>query len=136
MALRTRWRDGSSSAKGSVVVSVTDFTCANPLDMPAIFRAGMTLRRSWPDLSGAIGLWLWTIPLRRRCGSISIWQDETALNHFVAWPPHVAIMRRFRHRGTIRAHTWESDRFDPAETWLRAHQILNQAGRPSQSVPL
>ncbi|MFI0482074.1 hypothetical protein [Actinomadura sp. 9N215] len=135
MMLRSPWRDGPSSAAGPVLVSVTDFTCANPLDLPAIYRAGMDLRRSWPDLEGAVGLWLWSLPLRRRSGSVSVWDDEAALKRFVAWPPHVAIMRRFRSRGTTRAHTWEADRFDRAGTWTRALRVLDQAGRPSQSAP-
>ncbi|WUH96653.1 hypothetical protein OHR68_24140 [Spirillospora sp. NBC_00431] len=133
--MRSPWREGPASATGPVLVSVTDFTCANPLHMPAVFRAGMALREGWPGLEGAVGLWLWSYPLSRRCGSVSVWEDEAALKRFVAWPPHVAIMRRFRHRGTIRAHTWEADRFEPRETWGRARRVLDQAGSPSQTAP-
>ncbi|MGH3239114.1 MAG: hypothetical protein ACRDNL_01970 [Spirillospora sp.] len=135
MMLRSPWRQGSSRATGLILVSVTDFTYANPLHMPAVFRAGMSLRDGWPELEGAVGLWLWSSPLSRRCGSVSVWEDEAALKKFVAWPPHVAIMRRFRRRGTIQAQTWEADHFDPGETWGRARRVLDQAGRPSQSVP-
>ncbi|MFB4308058.1 hypothetical protein [Actinomadura sp. GTD37] len=134
MALTTPWRAGAVRASGPVLVSVTDFTCADPLDLPRIFRAGMALRRSWPDLDGAVGLWLWAEPLRRRCGSVSVWTGDAALRGFVAWPPHVEIMRRFRGRGTIRAHTWEAERFDPAATLARAERVLGQAEAASQTV--
>ncbi|MEV3920401.1 hypothetical protein [Actinomadura coerulea] len=134
--LRTRWRAGSVRATGPVLVSVTDFTCAHALDLPRAFHAGMALRRSWPDLEGAVGLWLWTDLRRRRCGSVSVWTGDAALRGFVAWPPHVAIMRRFRRRGTIRADTWWADAFDPAGTWARAERALAQAeaGAGSQGI--
>ena len=61
--------------------------------------------------------------------------DNADLHRFVAWPPHVAIMRRFRDRGTVRAHTWTADGFDPAETWTRVARLLGQAGEPSQTAP-
>ncbi|MES9541103.1 MULTISPECIES: hypothetical protein [unclassified Actinomadura] len=124
--LRTAWRAGPVRATGPVLVSVTDFTCARPLDLARAFRAGMALRRSWPELEGAVGLWLWTDLRRRRCGSVSVWTDEAALRGFVAWPPHVAVMRGFRRRGTIRAGTWQTEAFEPAETWARAERVLAQ----------
>ncbi|WP_433478111.1 hypothetical protein ACQPZP_14390 [Spirillospora sp. CA-142024] len=132
--MRSPWRAGPAAGDGPVLVSVTDFTCANPLDLPKVFRAGMDLRRAWPDLEGAVGVWLWARPLRRRCGSVSVWTDEAALKRFVGWPPHVAIMRRFRNRGTIHAHTWEADRFDPAETWARAGRLPAQAEAPAGAM--
>ncbi|MEU9020618.1 hypothetical protein [Actinomadura sp. NPDC048394] len=129
------WRPGPAAGNGPVLVSVTDFTCAHPSDLPKVYRAGLDLRRAWPGLEGAVGLWLWTKPLRLRSGSVSIWETREDLHRFVAWPPHVAIMRRFRNRGAIRAHTWTADRFDPAETWARAARLLAQAGEPSQTAP-
>ncbi|MFA1547324.1 hypothetical protein [Actinomadura chokoriensis] len=134
MAMRSSWRPGPADGGGPVLVSVTDFTCANPLDLPEVFKAGMTLRRSWPELDGAVGLWLWSRPLRRRCGSVAVWTDEAALRRFVGWPPHVEIMRRFRHRGTIRSHTWRADSFDPEETWARAAGCLAQAEAAPRTV--
>lgn len=135
-SLRSPWQAGPAAAAGPVLVSVTDFTCAHALDLPSVFRAGMALRRSWPDLEGAVGLWLWSRPRQRRCGSVSVWTDEAALRRFVGWPPHVAIMRRFRDRGTIRAHAWRADAFDPVEVWARAEGVLAQAdaGAGSQTA--
>ncbi|TDD66253.1 hypothetical protein [Actinomadura rubrisoli] len=133
MELRTSWRRGPAKSRGPILVSVTDFT-GTARDLPRIYRAGLELRRAWPDLEGAVGLWLWTRPLQRRSGSVSIWTTEADLHRFVAWPPHVAIMRRFRHRGRIRAHTWEVDHFDPGQIWARAHQLLDaQPEAPSHT---
>ncbi|MDL4818006.1 hypothetical protein [Actinomadura opuntiae] len=129
------WRPGPADGRGPVLVSVTDFTCDHATDLPEVYRAGLTLRRAWPDLQGAVGLWLWTKPLQLRCGSVSIWETTEDLHRFVAWPPHVAIMRRFRNRGAIRASTWTADAFDPAETWTRAARVLAQTGTSSQTAP-
>ncbi|WP_199747592.1 hypothetical protein [Actinomadura sp. WAC 06369] len=125
MAVRTRWLAGPAAAPGPVLVSVTDFTCARARDLPGVARAGMALRRSWPELPGAVGLWLWSLPLERRSGSVSVWTDEAALRGFVRLPEHVAIMRRYRGRGEIRAVTWEADAFDRAATWERAARFLD-----------
>ncbi|MBE1535024.1 hypothetical protein [Actinomadura algeriensis] len=133
--MRTRWLAGPAPASGPVLVSVTGFTCARARDLPGVFRAGTTLRRSWPELPGAVGLWLWSVPLERRCGSVSVWTDGAALRGFVRLPAHVAIMRRYRGRGEIRTASWETDAFDPAATWARAGRFLAQAGVPSQTEP-
>ncbi|WP_067461829.1 hypothetical protein [Actinomadura macra] len=122
--MRTRWRPGPAEADGPVLISVTDFT-GNACDLPSIYQAGLSLRRAWPDLGGAVGLWLWSKPLQRRSGSVSVWKTTADLHRFVAWPPHVAIMRRFRTRGQIHSHTWTADRFDPTEIWARTQVLLS-----------
>ncbi|MEV5827063.1 hypothetical protein AB0L25_15920 [Spirillospora sp. NPDC052242] len=135
MAVRTHWLAGPATAPGPVLVSVTDFTCTRARDLPGVVRAGMALRRSWPELPGAVGLWLWSLPRERRCGSVSVWRDGAALHGFVRLPEHVAIMRRYRGRGEIRTVTWEADAFDPAATWARAARVIDQPGVPSQTDP-
>ncbi|OLT36963.1 hypothetical protein BJF79_06155 [Actinomadura sp. CNU-125] len=129
--LRSAWTPGPAPlpapGSGSLLVAVTDFTCARARDLPGVFRAGTALRRSWPDLPGAVGLWLWSLPRERRCGSVSVWTDGAALRGFVRLPEHVAIMRRYRDRGEIRSVTWETDAadvFDRAATWARAELVL------------
>jgi hypothetical protein len=123
--LRTRWTPGpAAGVAGPVLVSVTDFRASRPLDLPSVYRAGLTLRRAWPDLTGAVGMWLWTEPLQGRCGSVSIWQDEQALHRFVAWPDHVTIMRRFRGRGRLRSTTWTATQPDP-DIWSHARSYLS-----------
>ncbi|MEJ3746149.1 hypothetical protein WEI85_23030 [Actinomycetes bacterium KLBMP 9797] len=123
--IRTRWTPGpAADATGPVLVSVTDFRAGRRGDLPGVYRAGLRLRRGWPRLTGAVGMWLWTAPLQGRCGSVSIWTDEKALHGFVAWPEHVAIMRRYRGRGELRSTTWTLARRDHAEIWVRAEAYL------------
>ncbi|NUW41883.1 hypothetical protein [Nonomuraea rhodomycinica] len=127
--LRSRWTPGEAvGATGTVLVSVTDFRADRLRDLPGVYRAGLALRRAWPELPGAVGMWLWTEPLRGRCGSVSIWRDETALRRFVAWPDHVAVVRRYRGRGRLRSTTWTALRRDPG-FWDRVRAHLSEEVR-------
>jgi hypothetical protein len=133
--LRTRWTPGpAASTVGPVLISVTDFQANRLRDLPGIYHAGLTLRRAWPHLAGAVGMWLWTNPRQGRCGSVSIWQDEKALHRFVAWPDHVTIMRRYRGRGQLRSITWTGTQPDPA-VWAQARSYLSgdEPGHKNQS---
>ena len=123
--VRTRWRSGpDASTDGSVLVSMTDFTSDTFRDLPGIARAGFELRRAWPQLEGAIGMWLWAEPLARRTGSVSVWSSEEALRRFVRWPAHTAIMRKYRGRGAIRATTWWAENVDQTDIWRSARSWL------------
>ncbi|MFI6856727.1 hypothetical protein [Streptomyces sp. NPDC050416] len=109
---------------GPLIVSVTDFTSDAYRDLPGIARRGFALRRRWPQLAGAVGMWLWTMPSARRCGSVSVWAGRRALAEFVRLPEHVAIMNQYRRRGTIRSVILEHESLDTArirrdaEAWL------------------
>jgi hypothetical protein len=125
--LRTRWTPGpAEGAAGAVLISVTDFRASHVRDLPGIYQAGLALRRGWPQLTGAVGMWLWSEPLARRCGSVSIWEDEEALHRFVAWPDHVAIMRRYRGRGQLSSTAWTANRPDPAAAWANVRSYLSR----------
>jgi hypothetical protein len=106
------WREGPTSRHaGAVVVSLTDFRAHRARDLPAIYLAGLRLREGWYAMPGAVGLWLWGQPLEKRGGSLTAWTSKEDLRHFVSLPAHVAIMRRYRDRGTIESDTWEMDGF-------------------------
>ncbi|MGW3950453.1 hypothetical protein ACWEKM_05715 [Streptomyces sp. NPDC004752] len=109
---------------GPLIVSVTDFTSDAYRDLPGITRHGFALRRRWPDLDGAVGMWLWVAPLARRCGSVSVWTGRQALGEFVRLPEHVAIMDEYRERGTIRSVIRECASFDSAQIWRDAEAWL------------
>ncbi|WP_406277575.1 hypothetical protein [Embleya sp. NBC_00896] len=132
--VKTGWRPGAAAGgavpEGGLLVSVTDFTAARATDLPGIARAGFRLRRAWPSLDGAVGMWLWTIPHRRRTGSVAIWRDTAAMHAFVGLPEHVAIMRHYRERGTTRAGTWTVSHVDPDRIWTDAEAVLLQRGAP------
>jgi hypothetical protein len=110
--MRTRFRPGSSAATdGPVVVSYTEFTVHHLRDVPGIAWAGLALRRGWWAMPGAIGVALYFDVRARRGGSVSAWTNAEDLRRFVALPRHVAIMRRYRTRGTVRAATWTTTGF-------------------------
>ncbi|GGL60843.1 hypothetical protein GCM10010129_00490 [Streptomyces fumigatiscleroticus] len=109
---------------GPLIVSVTDFTSDTHRDLPGIVCHGFALRRHWPHLDGAVGMWLWAAPLARRCGSVSVWTGRRALAEFLRLPEHVSIMDRYRGRGRVRSSVREYETFDAArirqdaEAWL------------------
>ncbi|MEV8439362.1 hypothetical protein AB0425_18455 [Actinosynnema sp. NPDC051121] len=123
--LRSKWITGpDADFAGPVLVSVTEFTLAGLRWTPGAYRAGLALSREWPRLGGAVGLWLWAEPLRKRLGSVSVWRDRTGLRGFVGLPAHVAIMRKYRELGVTRATTWSTDDVDPHVLWQAAGRWL------------
>lgn len=128
--IRAPWMAGPAHDwQGGVLVSVTDFRVHRARDLPRVWRTGMRLRRSWPQMHGAIGLWLWSLPLQRRGGSVSVWQSEEDLQRFVLWPVHIEIMRRNRTTGTLESATWEADTFIAPQAWSAARRQLEAASR-------
>jgi hypothetical protein len=105
--MRTRLVAGPEAGDGGeVVVSLTEFRARRARDLPPIARDGLALARGWRALDGAIGVVLYVDASTKSGGSLSLWRDEDALRRFVGPPRHVAIMRRYRDRVTVRAATW------------------------------
>ncbi|WP_044368092.1 hypothetical protein [Streptomyces natalensis] len=124
--LRSAWTPGPAHAHpGPVLVSLTDLTLPRRLDLPGVYRAARRLTAGWPDLEGAVGVWLWASPGARRCGAVAVWRDEAALRGFVAWPPHVDVMRRYRGRGALSSATWTAPRCDPSGIRARARASIS-----------
>jgi hypothetical protein len=122
------WAPGPAQGEsGPVVVSFTDLRW-RARDGIGMMLTGLRLRMGWYALPGAVGLWLWALPLERRSGSISIWTSEDDLRRFVALPAHVAIMRRYRDRGTLRSATWRAERFARGEVLARARRWIAEPG--------
>ena len=107
-----------------VVISFTEFRPHHLRDLPDIVKTGLSLKSGWYAMEGAVGMWLWSQPLRGRSGSLSIWRDERSLRRFVALPRHLAVMRRYRDRGRLRSSTWQAQRFVPVTAKLEAHRLL------------
>src|SRR5262249_55170515 len=110
----------------AVYVSVTDFRIHSPRHAPGAWRAGVTLRRSWPHLDGAIGLWLWSQPLKLRSGSVSIWRSEEDLVRFLRSPVHREVVARYRSRMTGTSTGWTAPHLDRPAIWRRAVDVLER----------
>jgi hypothetical protein len=113
-----------------VLISVTDFRADRRRDLPGVLRAGGRVRRALPQLPDAVGMWLWTEPWRGRCGSVSVWRDETVRYHFVGRADYVEIMRRYRDRGSIKSTTCNTPAADRDAIWSRAWLHLRGAQLP------
>ncbi|HEY9367372.1 hypothetical protein [Streptomyces sp.] len=124
--LRSSWTAGPDHGRGGgpVLVSVTDFTLDRIGELPGVYRAARRLAEGWGELEGAYGVRLWAMPFARRCGAVAVWRDEAALHGFVAWPPHVAIMREYRGRGALTSTAFAAEAFDPDVLWARARSLL------------
>jgi len=119
------WASGPADGlDGDVVVSVTDFAAHRLRDVPGIWRTGLRLRMGWYAMPGAVGLYLWSLPLSARNGSISVWAGEDELRRFVGLPLHVDVMRRYRKRGSIRSATWTAEKFVRTEVLEHGRQWI------------
>ncbi|MFD1937466.1 MULTISPECIES: hypothetical protein [Nonomuraea] len=125
--IRSRWIPGPEPrGTGAVVVSLTDFRLHRAAHLPRAARTGWRLGRLWPELDGAVGLWLWAEPWARRIGSVSVWRSEADLRAFVRLPAHVEIMRAYRSRGALVSATWTSEASDLwEEAW--SHVVEDSA---------
>jgi hypothetical protein len=82
------------------------------------------LRRGWYAMPGAVGLWLWSAPLERRTGSISVWTNEEDLGRFVTLPRHREIMRVHGAHGSLRTAKWTSECFVKREILREARRLI------------
>jgi steroid delta-isomerase-like uncharacterized protein len=116
------WRPGPARVGPDqpVFVSVTDFQLDSLRWAPAAWRTGLRLRRSWPRLEGAVGIWLWAEPHKLRSGAVSVWVGEDDLVRFLRSPVHRAIVRDYRPRMHGTSSGWTAPRFDRAAIWQQA----------------
>jgi hypothetical protein len=124
------WQPGPEAATdGPVVVSLTDFTMHSLWSLPGIARTGWRLGLGWYAVPGAVEVHLWSDPLRRRVGSLSVLTDLSAMRRWVGLPRHVATMRRYRTSGSVRSTTWHDERFDREAALAEATRILDSGQR-------
>lgn len=123
--LLTRWTPGPvDPGDAQVAVSVTEFSAYRRRTLPGVAVRGMRMRLGWYAMPGAVGMWLWMVPVAARGGSISVWASEADLERFVTLPHHVRIMQRYGDRGAVRSNTWTVDRCDRALILDRARDWI------------
>jgi hypothetical protein len=129
LRLRTTWkRCPAADSAGPFLISYTEFTPHAMRDLPAIHFAAERLRRACTELDGAVGVATYLQVFRRRGGSVSAWEDESALRRFVALPVHVEIMRRYRGRGSLRAIEWWAQSLDLDAAFAEGQRALDEGG--------
>jgi hypothetical protein len=121
------WTRGPADPSGPALVSVTDFELNRVTDLARVYLQGLRLRRAWPTMPGAVGMWMWGRPLQKRSGSVSVWRSEADLRRFVGWPRHVEVMRGYRDAGTLSSTSWSEPSFDAGAVWNTARAVI--AGR-------
>ncbi len=122
------WKQGSPEPfPGPVHVSMNDYLIHRLRDIPRVARAGLRLRRQWPETDGALGLWFASFRAGRRQVSVSVWRDSEDLRRFVRSAEHLRIMREFRDTGALHTNAWTAERFDRELIWTQATDRL--AGR-------
>jgi hypothetical protein len=123
------WQPGSvhPDPDQPVFVSLTDFQIHHVRHAPSAWRTGLKLRRSWPRLDGAIGLWLWSEPWKLRSGAISIWRSHDDLLRFIRSPAHRAMIRRYNNRMSGTSSAWHAPHLDRPAIWTQAMDRLNSS---------
>jgi hypothetical protein len=130
--LNIPWKAGAAAPeRGGVLIAATEARFGHYRDLPGAAIAALRLRRGWPALDGAIALSLAAQPLTRTTRSISVWQSEEHLLQFLRSPAHLAIVRRYRGRLSIRSATWSAGSFNPARAYDEAERHLY----PTSSSP-
>jgi putative flavoprotein involved in K+ transport len=110
--LNIPWKAGAAAPeRGGVLIAATETRFGHYRDLPGAAIAALRLRRGWRALEGAVALSLSAQPLKRTTRSISVWQSEEHLLQFLRSPAHVAIVRRYRGRLSIRSAIWSSGSF-------------------------
>jgi heme-degrading monooxygenase HmoA len=118
-----------------VIVSFTEFTARRLIDLPGIAREGIGLSRGWWAMPGAIGVLLYVDVAKKRGGSLSVWASEDDLRRFVSLPRHVATMRKYRSRVSVRATTWQTENFRTEDAWQQGLERLAVAPSMTRRAP-
>lgn len=109
---------------GPVHVSMNDYLIHRLRDVPRVARAGIDLRRRWPQTPGALGLWFAAFGGLRRQVSVSVWRTPEDLRRFVGSPEHLRIMREHRDTGDLFTNAWSAERLDRELIWRQAEDRL------------
>jgi hypothetical protein len=90
----------------------------NSWRIPWLLLYSVRIRRQLRATSGLIGYSLRAQLAAKRFWTLSVWEDEAALQGFVAAPPHVAVMKALvPHMGATRFTRWTVKGFDLPPEW-------------------
>jgi hypothetical protein len=121
--LRLAWKSSYGSVNAQrrpIVLSATRFTYRSLADLPGVFWHGLGLRRNWPKIAGAVGVFLAGDVWQRTTYTVSAWNTESDLRRWLASPEHMRLVRQYRSRvQSSAAVLWNSDQ-------LRVHEIFRE----------
>jgi quinol monooxygenase YgiN len=97
--------------------------------IPWLLLYNVRIRRQLRASSGLIGYSLRAQLAAKRFWTLSVWEDEAALQEFVRAPPHVAIMKALAlHMGATRFTRWTVKGSDMPPGWDDALKRGNFTG--------
>jgi len=78
-----------------------------------MFRGSRKVRKQLAATPGLVGFSLLARPLKKQYATLSVWEDQAALDAFAARTPHVELMRSLRpEMRETRFLTWETSGAD------------------------
>lgn len=100
------------------------------LETPSFFRFVRQVQSQLRDTKGLIGYSLLAKPLRKDYWTLSVWDDESALQAFVGTNPHLDVMSKLHPElGATQFRRWTIRGSDSPPTWPDALRRL-QSGEP------
>jgi hypothetical protein len=125
--LKSKWQRGPrADLQAPVLVSATRFTFRRQWYMPIVLWHGLRLRHAWGATPGAVGVSLAVDVLRRTTYTVSVWENQQHLHHWLHSPYHSELTRRYRRRvESSSAAIWQTDHFVLREAWKEAARRLN-----------
>ena len=101
------WYSHSGAVPERDYVALLSYLPLRSWRIPWLLLYNVRIQRQLRASSGLIGYSLRAQLAAKRFWTLSVWQDEAALQGFVAAPPHVAVMKALApHMGTTRFIRW------------------------------
>jgi len=125
------WSPGPAAADppAEVVVLASELRLRSLRQVPAFFRASMTILKQTKQAPGAVGVSLRAAPLRRTFWTLSSWESQQAIGAFVAAEPHRTVMKAMRpHMAGTVFTTWTAPA-DRTPDWPEADRRIDQQRR-------
>jgi hypothetical protein len=96
--------------------------------IPSFFRFTFQIQHQLKTAAGLIGYALDARPFSRKFWTLSVWEDQQALDHFVRQIPHGQIMQAMApHMGKTQFAQWAVSHADIPLDWPSAKAHLSQS---------
>jgi hypothetical protein len=115
----TPWQSYSRAAPERDYVALLSYLPLNSAwSLPRLALYSTRIQRQLRTTSGLIGYSLKARLAAKQFWTLSVWEDETSLQAFVAAPPHVAVMKGMApYMGATRFVRWNAKGSDLPLRW-------------------